>query len=47
MSRFNVHINLHFDEIAFEYVISNNLVIFFKKDKHQYEFQIKKKLIFN
>ena len=28
INRFNVYINLHFDEIAFEYVIFNNVVIF-------------------
>ena len=42
-----MYINLHFNEIAFKYIIFNNVVIFSKKDKHQYEFQIKKKLVFN
>ena len=45
MSRLNVYINLHFDEIAFEYVIFNNVVIFFDEDKHRYELLIKKKLV--
>ena len=47
MSRFNVYINLHFDKIMFEYVIFNNVVIFFDEDKYRYELQIKKKLIFD
>ena len=47
INRFNMYINLHFDEIAFEYVIFNNVVIFFNEDKHRYEFQIKKKFVFN
>ena len=34
MSRFNVYANLHFDKVAFEYVISNNVVIFFNENKH-------------
>ena len=42
INRFNVYINLYFDEIASKYIISNNVIIFFKKDKHRYEFQIKK-----
>ena len=35
INRFNVYINLHFDEIAFEYIIFNNVVIFFNKDKYR------------
>ena len=47
INRFNVYINLHFDEITFKYIIFNNVIIFFDKDKHRYEFQIKKKFVFN
>ena len=47
INRFNIYINLHFDEIAFKYVIFNNVVIFFEKDKHRYEFQLKKKFVFD
>ena len=29
INRFNIYINLHFDEIAFKYIIFNNVIIFF------------------
>ena len=32
-----MHISLHFDEIAFEYIIFNNVIIFFNENKHRYE----------
>ena len=34
INRFNVYINLHFDEIMFKYVIFNNVIIFFNEDKY-------------
>ena len=43
MNRFNVYINLHSNKIAFEYVIFNNVVVFFDENKYRYEFSIKKK----
>ena len=47
INRFNVYINLHFDKIAFEYIIFNNVVIFSNEDKHRYKLLIKKKLVIN
>ena len=46
MSQFNMYTNLHFNKITFKYVIFNNVIIFFDKNKHRYEFQIKKKTRF-
>ena len=45
MNRFNVYINLRFDEIAFKHIIFNNVVIFLNKDKYRYEFLIREKLV--
>ena len=47
MSRFNVYTNLHFDEVAFKYVILNNVVIFSNENKYRYELQAREKLVFD
>ena len=34
INRFNIYINLHFDKVAFKYIIFNNVIIFFNENKY-------------
>lgn len=36
LSRFNVHIDLYYENVAVEYVIFNNYIIFINENKHRF-----------